>query len=90
MSIEVNIPPFLQSLAGGIKKVNVEGGTVGECLEALGRKYPQLEEKLFTPEGGLSKGLNIFINGQSAYPGEFEKPVHPGDKIHVTYVMLGG
>ena len=34
MSIAINIPPLLQTLADGMKQVDVDGSTVGECLEA--------------------------------------------------------
>ncbi len=90
MSIEVNFPPSLQHLAGGQKKVEVSGGTIGECLNAIVARYPQLKTKFFGSNGELFRGLNIFLNGESAYPGELEKPVRDGDKIYIAYVMLGG
>ena len=61
-----------------------------ECLKELADRFPELEKKLFAPGGTLVKGLNIFINGESAYPEELGKQVHDGDKIHIAYVMVGG
>jgi molybdopterin converting factor small subunit len=90
MSIEINIPPFMQHLAGGVRTAEVEGKTVAECLEALADRYPQLKPRLLGPRGELSRGLNLFINGESAPPGEMSRPVEDGDSIHIAYVMVGG
>jgi molybdopterin converting factor small subunit len=90
MGIEINIPPFLQHLAGGVRTAAVEGKTVAECLEALAAGYPQLKPRLFGPSGELSRGLNLFINGESALPGEMSRRVSDGDSILIAYVMVGG
>jgi molybdopterin converting factor small subunit len=90
MSVEINIPPFLQYLAGGVKQAEVEGKTVAECLEALVAQYPELKPRLFGRSGKLPSGLNIFINGESAFPGELSRPVKDRDRIHIAYVMVGG
>ena len=90
MIVEINIPPFFQHLTDNARTAEVSGSTVGEALEELAERFPQLRDKLFSRPGLLMKGLNVFVNGQSAYPEELAKPVHDGDKIHVTYVMVGG
>jgi molybdopterin converting factor small subunit len=90
MSIEINIPPFLQHLADGMRRIEVSGKTVGECLEALVERYPQVKPRLYNKDGKLPKGLNIFVNGESAFPEELAKPVKDGDKVYITYVMVGG
>jgi sulfur-carrier protein len=90
MTVEINIPPSLQALVGGIGKVDVRGGTVGACLEELVERYPALKEKLFNGKGKLPKGMNIFINGSNAYPEPLARPVRDGDKIHIAYIVLGG
>jgi molybdopterin converting factor small subunit len=90
MSIEITIPPFFQHLAGGVKTSEVEGKTVAECLEALAGQYPRLKPRLFGPHGELTRGLNLFINGESAFPEEMSRPVKDGDSIHIAYAMVGG
>jgi molybdopterin converting factor small subunit len=90
MSVEINIPPSLQALVDGVKQVDVAGGTVGECLEDLVRRYPRLKGKIFTRGGRLPKGMNIFINGASAGPRPLAMPARDGDKVHIAYIVLGG
>jgi len=90
MSIEINIPPVLQALVGGIRQINVSGGTVGECLEELVKQYPKLKSRLFTRQGRLINGISIFVNGESAYPEPQTRPVNKGDKIYISHIVLGG
>lgn len=90
MAVEINIPPVLQALINGISRIDVNGVTVGECFKELLQKYPALKSKLHDKDGHLPKGINIFINGVSAYPDPLSKPVHDGDKIHISHVVLGG
>jgi molybdopterin converting factor small subunit len=90
MTVEINLPPSLQALAGGVVKVNVNGGNVSECLAALTKKYPVLKPKLFNKRGNLPRGVNIFINGENVYPHPLSRPVRDGDKVHIAYIVLGG
>jgi MoaD family protein len=90
MSVSVNLPPVLQALAGDVKNVNISGSTVGECLKDLAARYPQLKTKLFTRQGKLPKGINIFINGENVYPETLAHPVHDGDTVHIFSPVLGG
>ncbi len=90
MSIEVNIPPFLQPLAGDAKLVNVSGRTTGECLKALVAQYPRLKPEIFNRKGNLLKGLSVFINGEVVYSKPLTRPVNDGDKLHITYIVMGG
>jgi molybdopterin converting factor small subunit len=90
MSIEVIIPPFLQRLAGDSTAVDVSGGTVGECLKQLIKRYPALEERIFTARGTLRKGINVFINGKSAYPRELGKRVKNADRLYIASIIMGG
>jgi molybdopterin converting factor small subunit len=90
MSVEINIPPVLQALAGDVKQIDVTGKTVGECLKELVKQYPRLKSRLFNRQGKLSNGINIFINGENAYPEPLSRIVHEGDKVHISYIVLGG
>jgi molybdopterin converting factor small subunit len=90
MSVEINLPPVLQAMVGDIRQIDVTGGTVGECMEALVQKYPQLKSKLFNRKNSLPNGINIFVNGENAYPQPLSKKVKEGDKVYISYIVLGG
>jgi molybdopterin converting factor small subunit len=90
MTIEINLPPSLQTLAGGAVKAEAGGSTVGECLAALAEKYSAIRPKLFNKRGALLSGINIFVNGENVYPNPLARPVREGDKIHIAFTVLGG
>jgi molybdopterin converting factor small subunit len=90
MSVEINIPPAFQAIVGGIRHIDVTGSTVGECLDALLKKHPELKPRVFSRQGKLLKGLNIYINGEAVYRNPLAKPVRDGDTIHLAYIGFGG
>ncbi|MBI2851368.1 MAG: MoaD/ThiS family protein [Chloroflexi bacterium] len=90
MSVEINIPQFLQHYASGAKVAEVNGGNVGECLAGLVKKFPQLKPLLFDKSGRLHSYLDVFVNRQSAYPEELAKPVSDGDELHIINIIVGG
>ena len=90
MSITINVPQFLQHLAGGVKVADVNGGTVGECLNDLVEQFPQLKARLFSKNGKLRKNIDVYINGESAYPEELARPVNNGDELHIINAIVGG
>ena len=90
MTVEIVIPAFLQPFTGGANLAEAGGRTLGECLGELVKRFPRLQEKIYTGRNKLHNGINIFINGQPADPKELARPVRDGDKIHLAYVTVGG
>ncbi len=90
MTVQINIPQFMYHLTENVKAVEVEGETVGECLDELVKQFPQLRESLFAEEGKLLNLLNVYVNGESAYPEELAKLVNAGDKLDIMYTLVGG
>ena len=90
MSVEINVPQFLQHLVNDVKVVDVNGRTVGDCLNDLMKRLPQLKTLLFTRNGKLHKHLDVYVNGVSAYPEELAKAVNDGDKLHIVNAIVGG
>ena len=90
MSVEINLPQFLQHVADNVKVVSVGGSTVGECLDGLVKRFPDLEPHLFDRKGRLHGYIDVFVNRQSAYPEELARPVADGDKLHIINIIVGG
>jgi molybdopterin converting factor small subunit len=90
MTIAIYIPPVLQALVDGVNHIDVNGGTIGECIKEMAQKHPALKPKLFDKRGNLPKGISIFLNGTNAYPEPLSKSVRDGDKIHIFHIVLGG
>ena len=90
MSVEINIPQFLQPITDEVKVVEVNGGTVGDCLSALVKRFPRVEAKLFSKNGKLQSYLGVYVNGESAYPDELARKVTSGDELHIINIIAGG
>ena len=89
MSIEVSLHRTHRRYTDGKETIHVEGTTVGECLRDLVKKYPALEKEIFK-SGKLNSLIEVYLNGESAYPNELIKPVKEGDKISLVYMLSSG
>lgn len=90
MSIKVKICPTLSRYTNNQQAAEVNGSTVGECLDHLVKQFPALRQALFDQNGRLYRYLNVYVNGESAYPEEPVKPVKDGDNLHIVMIVAGG
>ena len=90
MSVKLNIHKTHRQYTDGNESVDVEGKTVGECLKALMEKYPGMQQALFDKKGKLQNIVEVYLNGESAYPDELAKKIHDGDEIHLVFFLAGG
>ena len=90
MSVKTHIHKTHRQFTNGLEVVEVDGSTVGECLNHLVERFPGMEKELFDKKGGLRNIIEIYINLESAYPDELSKPVKDGDEIHITFMLAGG
>jgi molybdopterin synthase sulfur carrier subunit len=87
----VRIPPVLRAAAGNQKQIEVTGTTVGEALESLIGQFPSLRDQLLTPEGGLNRFVNVYVNGRDVrYEQELATPVSATDTVVLLPAMAGG
>ena len=90
MSVKINIHPFLHHLTNDQDVVEVNGSTVGQCLEQLTARFPELRQWLFGKDGNLTGLVDIYVNLESSYPEELAKPVKDGDELHIIIIIAGG
>lgn len=90
MSVRVHLHPFLIHLAENKDIHEVDGKTVGECLEKLVEKYQGLDEWLFDNERNLNIMFDVFVNMQSTLAERLETKVKDGDDINLVIVIAGG
>jgi molybdopterin synthase sulfur carrier subunit len=90
MSVTVKIPAQLRGLTGGDGEAEVEGGSVGEVLEALYERYDGLRDRI-TENGELRRFVNIYARGEDIRFGEgLDTPVTDGDEITILPAVAGG
>ena len=89
MSIKINLLPFFYQYTNGQGVVEVKGSTIGQCVTDLVKQFPDIEPVLFNNDGKLRRHIDIYVNGESAYPEKLDKPTKDGDELHIIN-MFGG
>ena len=85
------IPQVLRSAVGGVKQIDLEGGTVRELVDALVARHPSLRDQLLTPEGDLNRFVNVYVNGQDVrYLQGLDTAVEARDEVRLLPAMAGG
>ncbi len=90
MSIKINIHKTHRQFTNGLDIIEVDGNTVGACLDNLIGQFPGMKKALFNKKGKLMNVIEIYVNLKSAYPDELAKQVKDGDSIHITHMIAGG
>lgn len=90
MGVRVVIPESFQVASGGLEEVETGGKTIGECLREALEKAPGLQKVWFTPEGGLSKYVVIFLNSENVPGNDLNREVNDGDEIMPLLLVGGG
>jgi molybdopterin converting factor small subunit len=91
MAIEVRIPTILRSYTGGAKAVSGEGETLAELLADLDAKHPGVRDRLITPEGGLHRFVNVYINDEDVrFLGALDAKLSSGDAVTILPAVAGG
>ncbi len=89
MSIKIRTP-LLYKYRGDDQAADVNGSTVGECLDDLIRIFPELKEMLRDERGNLHDHLHIYVNQKDYHPEGMATPVKNGDKIDIIVIIQGG
>ena len=85
------IPQVLRAQTGGNKQLDLEGGTVGEVVDALSKKYPSLRGQLLSDAGELNRFVNVYVNGQDVrYLEGLATTVAERDEVRILPAMAGG
>ena len=91
MAIDVRIPTILRSYTGGSKAVSGSGETLADLLSDLDAQHPGLKGRLITPEGGLHRFVNIYVNDEDVrFLGSLDAKLNDGDTVTILPAVAGG
>ena len=91
MAIEVRVPTILRSYTGGQKVVEGAGATLSGLIDDLDAKHNGFKGRLITPEGGLHRFVNIYVNDEDVrFLGSLDAKVADGDSITILPAVAGG
>jgi molybdopterin synthase sulfur carrier subunit len=87
----VHIPSVLRANVGGVKTLDIDGGSIREVVDGLVTAHPALRGQLLTDEGELNRFVNVYVNGQDVrYLAGLDTPVTPTDEVRLLPAMAGG
>src|SRR5262247_937307 len=91
MSIEVRVPTILRTYTGGEKAVAAAGDTISDLLTDLDSRFPGFRGRLVTPEGGLHRFVNVYINDEDVrFLGALDAKLNDGDTVTILPAVAGG
>jgi molybdopterin synthase sulfur carrier subunit len=91
MAVKVKIPTQLRDAAGGESDIEVEGGTVGEVLDALFDRHGELRDRLSDGDGGLRRFVNVYVDGEDIrFTDGLDTPVADGREVQILPAVAGG
>jgi MoaD family protein len=90
MSVTVKIPTQLRAATGGQSELEVEGGTVGEVLDAVFDSHEGLRDRI-TQDGDLRRFVNVYVSGEDIrFQQGLETSINDGDEVTILPAVAGG
>jgi sulfur-carrier protein len=91
MAVKVKIPTQLRAAAGGEGELELEGGTVGEVLDALFDRHGELRDRLSDGDGALRRFVNVYVDGEDIRTRDgVETRVRESSTVILLPAMAGG
>ncbi len=91
MALKVLLPVALRHLTGNQDEVELSGDSVGEVINGLVRRFPELKRHLFNDQGQVRNFVNIYVNDEDVrYLQEDQTPVKEGDVLSIVPSIAGG
>lgn len=89
--VTVGLPSYLQQFADGKERVEVEGRSVAEVLDAVGKQYPGVRNRVLTEQGKVRTHINVFVGERnSRFEDGLETVVPDGAEVLILAAVSGG
>lgn len=90
--MKIHIPTPLRAYSNRQDTVSVHATTVGEALDALTQKHPDLRRHLYSNEGKLRSFVNVYLNDEDIryLPEKNATRVGEQDALSIIPSIAGG
>ena len=91
MSVEIIIPLVLRQYAENRDSVKLSGQNIGELLDNLMQKFPNMKKHLFSEDGQIRNFVNVYVNDDDIrYLENNATQLKEGDVISIIPSVAGG
>ena len=90
MTVKVKVHPYLRSFTDNNKEVEVDGKTVGECIDNLNERFNGIKQRLVNKQGKIENYWEIYINSENCTAKDLSNPVKDGDELAIIAIIAGG
>lgn len=91
MAVEVRIPTVFRKFTGGQGVVELTPGTVGDLIDQLEDRYPEMRGQLITEDGELHRFVNVYVNDEDVrYLDKLDTKAAEGDIVALLPSVAGG
>lgn len=91
MTVTMHLPSVLRKMTDDEAKVDVDASTVGQAVQALCDKHPDLRKHLLDDEGNVRGFVRIFVDQEDAANMDgVDTPVKDGQVLRVVPAIAGG
>src|SRR5664279_1785507 len=91
MSMKILIPTPLRQYADKQSTVDLPAATVGEAMDALVSRHPDLRKHLYNDQGQLRAFVNLYLNEDDIrYLQQDQTPVNDTDTLTIVPSIAGG
>ena len=77
----------LRDRADGQGQLDLPGGSLGEVLRELERRYPRLEGWVLDEHGTIRRHVNVFVDGERVRE---DTPVTAAARVDILHSISGG
>ncbi len=91
MTVTLALPTVLAKFAGGSRKLDASGTTLGEVVADVAGRFPELAPRLRDESGEPYPFVTFYLNDDDArFAGGFSAVVSDGDEIIIVPAIAGG
>ena len=87
-TVEVRLAALLHRYTGGASSVQARGGTLGEVLDDLERRFPGIRFRVVDEQDRMRRHVRCFINDADAR--DIAMRVENGDEVYIVGALSGG
>ncbi len=87
---QVEIPSRYRVPTKGESCIDVEGRTVGECIDAVEAQYPGFRELVVDGKGEVQRFVRLFVNGEQLARDALDTALSADARIAILVAPAGG